>query len=620
MGIPSVLQLKNLGEKLAKLDGIGAPKLTDGKLAAVSVMRVTEGAKAHIIAALKCRRLVVTADALGAKSLAHRLASWGVRVRYLPYRDDMLLSRKGFAKDNVLERMKVLAEIVRGEADIVVTSADSLLQRFPSRRLVERFTVTVKKEGIISPIELADRLALAGYRRQEMIGDMGEFAVRGDIVDVYAPDKTAYRINFFDEIIEDIKVIDVESMRSSNEVEEIVLPPLSDILVDEDSLKSALANTNKHMHEKNCAQARSNLCLGACDPSAVWALPFISDCTQPLLEYFDCGEPTVVVFDEPKLVFDKLNILMKEFDGRIKTLSEGGEILPLHKNVYITVHELKRLLLTMRKMSFSAMNLSNPIFDPTYVIEPKTRAVTKYYLDPTTVANDIKTFVLNGAKVIFACGSAEHAKGVMASLTEDGIGSQYSEDGEGDGSVLVTPLSVDTGVIYPALKAVLIGVSECVGKRIDRSKESTYSPKQRFNAPKAGDYVVHRVHGVGLCEGTTLLKTGEFEREYIVLKYRDGDTLYVATDQMNNLQKFVGEETPTLNKIGGKEFEREKEKVRKSVRKLAVNLVELYAKREKQRGYKYSEDTVWQKTFEDDFEYEETADQLRAIADIKQDM
>ena len=617
MNIPSILQLKNLGEKLAKLEGIGEKRLYDPKLSAVSVLRVTDGAKAHIISALSCRRLVVTADALGAKSLAGRLASWGVRVSYLPYRDDMLMSRKGFTQDNMFERMNALVAINNDDVDIVVTCADSLLQRFPAKRLVEEFTITIKKEDIISPIALADKLALAGYVRRDAVGDVGEFSLRGDIIDVYSPNKTAYRISFFDELVEDIKVFDVESMASSNEVESLILPPMSDILADGEICEKAQNAMKPYYGSKNCEEAMQGISVGACNASAVWALPFMEDGQQTLLEYLDDGITTLVVFDEPKVVFDKLNILEKEFAGRIKTLTDGGEILPLHREAYITVHELRRQLLKARKMSFSSMSLNNPLFDPTYVLEPMTKAVTKYYLDPTTVANDIKAFVLNGAKVIFACGNAERAKGVAESLREDEISSEYSEDGEGNEHVLVTPLKVDTGVIYPAAKAVIIGVSECIGKK---RAESVISHKQQFSAPKAGDYVVHRVHGVGLCEGTTRMKSGEFEREYIVLRYRDGDTLYVATDQMNNLQKFVGEENPTLNKIGGKEFEREKEKVKKSVRKLAVNLVELYAKREKQKGYQYSEDTVWQKEFEDAFEYVETADQLKAIAEIKQDM
>ncbi len=617
MNIPNILQLRNLGEKLALLEGVAAPKLADGKLSAVSVVRVTEGAKAHIISAIDCRKIVVTADALGAKSMAQRLVSWGVKARLLPYRDDMLLSRKGFTRDNVIQRMRAFCDFNCGDADVLVTSADSLLQKFPSRRLVEQFTVRVAKEDVVSPMSLADRLSLAGYSRQDMIAEVGDFALRGDILDVYAPDNTAYRINFFDELIEEIKVIDVESMRSSNAVDRLVLPPMSDILADEMGLAAALAETKEFLTSKNCAQARSNLHAGACDASSVWALPFMEGCTQPLLEYVDDGKPILIVFDEPKVVFDKLNILAKEFDGRIKTLSDGGEILPIHREVYISVHEMKRLLLTKRKMSFTSMSLSNPLFEPTFVTEPKTKAVPKYYLDPASVNRDVKNFVANGARVIFACSNRERAYGVLKSLADDEIGAEYSEDGNGTAQVLATPLEVETGVIYPAAKTVIIGVSECVGRR---HTESISSPKKQFTAPKAGDYVVHRVHGVGLCEGTTLLKTGEFEREYIVLKYRDGDTLYVATDQMNNLQKFVGEENPALNKLGGKEFERAKEKAKKSIRKLAVNLVELYAKREKQRGYKYSEDTVWQKEFEDAFEYEETEDQLKAIAEIKRDM
>lgn len=617
MIIPSILQLKNLGEKLAKLEGIGAPRLPDPKLAAVSVVRVTEGAKAHIISALSCRRLVVTADALGAKSLAQRLASWGVRVNYLPYRDDMLMARKSFTQDNILERMRTFDAVIGDNTDIIVTSADSLLQRFPARRLVERFTVRVAKEDIISPQTLSDRLAEAGYVRQDMVGSVGEFSVRGDIIDVYAPDKTAYRISFFDDLIEDIRIFDIESMASANEVESVVFPPLSDILADESICERAQEAMKPYLNMKNCAEAREEIRVGACNPSAVWALPFMADGMQTLLEFLDDGKTQVVVFDEPKVVADKLDILTKEFDGRIKTLTEGGEILPKHSGVYITLHELRRQMLKLRKLSFTGMNLSNPLFEPTYVAEPKTKAVTKYYLDPSTIAADIKAFIANGAKVIFACGNNERAKVVAESLRESEIGAKISEDGEGDSQVLVTPLTVDTGVIYTAAKSVLIGVSECVGKH---RVEAVKSHNRQFSVPKAGDYVVHRVHGVGLCEGTTRMKSGDFEREYIVIKYRDGDTLYVPTDQMDNLQKFVGEEHPTLNKIGGKEFAREKEKVKKSVRKLAVNLVELYAKREKQKGFKYAEDTVWQREFEDAFEYRETDDQLKAIADIKQDM
>lgn len=595
---------------------MGAKRLTDEKLSAVSVLRVCEGAKVHIISQIPTKKLVVCSDSLGAKSLFRKLKGWGIKVDYLPYRDDVLIARKSFSSQNVRERTCTLSDMACGDFDVVVTSADSLLQLFPKKELVKEFSVTVAKEDLISPQTLADRLALAGYKRQTMIADAGDFAVRGDIVDVYSTNGTAYRINFFDELVEDIKVIDVETMLSSNDVESVRFAPASDVILSEKDYDDAREKLDFYRDVKYAAEAKERLSVGACDPSLVWALPFMQGATAPIFDYLD--KTDVIVFDEPKVVCDKLQILIKEFDGRIKNLLEGGEILACHKDVYITLSEIRRRLMFVRKLSFCALSLNNQLFEPKYIIEPKTKPVTKYYLDPQTIVQDLRTFVLNGTKTLLACGSKERAKSVIESLRENDVYATYSEDGNDDGTILATPMAVETGFIYHAQKVCLVGVSECIGKH--RSEDGLSHSKEQALAPVAGDYVVHRIHGVGLCEGTTILKTGDFEKEYIVLKYKDGDTLYVATDQMNNLQKFIGEESPALNKLGGKEFEREKEKVRKSVRKLAVNLVELYAKREKQRGFKYSHDTVWQKEFEDNFEYEETPDQLKAIADIKQDM
>lgn len=595
---------------------MGAKRLTDEKLSAVSVLRVCEGAKVHIISQIPTKKLVVCSDSLGAKSLFRKLKGWGIKVDYLPYRDDVLIARKSFFSQNVRERTCTLSDMACGDFDVVVTSADSLLQLFPKKELVKEFSVSVAKEDLISPQALADRLALAGYKRQTMIADAGDFAVRGDIVDVYSTNGTAYRINFFDELVEDIKVIDVETMLSSNDVESVRFAPASDVILSEKDYDDAREKLDFYRDVKYAAEAKERLSVGACDPSLVWALPFMQGAIAPIFDYLD--KTDVIVFDEPKVVCDKLQILIKEFDGRIKNLLEGGEILACHKDVYITLSEIRRRLMFVRKLSFCALSLNNQLFEPKYIIEPKTKPVTKYYLDPQTIVQDLRTFVLNGTKTLLACGSKERAKSVIESLRENDVYATYSEDGNDDGTILATPMAVETGFIYPAQKVCLVGVSECIGKH--RSEDGFSHSKEQALAPVAGDYVVHRIHGVGLCEGTTILKTGDFEKEYIVLKYKDGDTLYVATDQMNNLQKFIGEESPALNKLGGKEFEREKEKVRKSVRKLAVNLVELYAKREKQRGFKYSPDTVWQKEFEDNFEYEETPDQLKAIADIKQDM
>ncbi len=619
MKTPESLKLKNLGEKLSYLDGLSQKKPTDARLSAVSVLRVTEGAKDHILAQLPCRRLVVTADPLAARSLVRKLEGWGVKASVLPHRDDMLMAHKIFSRSTMHERAQTLALAAANEAEVIVTSADSLLQRFPSRRLVARFSVRLKKEDVIAPSDLSKKLVSAGYIRQDMVAEIGDFALRGDILDIYSPDKRVYRINFFDELIENIKIIDIDSMMPIGEINDILLAPMSDILLDEKGFEEANEAIGMHINAKHAPECKSELSVGAIDASNVWVTPFIASCTQTILEFLKDGEPFIVVFDEPKVVWEKLNILKREFDGRVRSLLDASEILPMHADACISLNELSRQLLGVRKFSFSSLSLGNPIFEPKYTVEPICKPVSKYYLDPQSIFVDLKTFLANGMRIIFACGSKERAMGIAESLRQNDVYAQYSEDGDCIDGVTVTPLKIETGVIYPSAKLVLIGTAECIGKQHAKSVGSGLNDK-KFTAPKAGDYVVHRVHGVGLCEGTVIMRTGDFDREYIVLKYRDGDTLYVATDQMSNLQKFVGEEHPALNKLGGKEFEREKEKVRASVRKLAVNLIDLYAKREKQSGFKYSEDTVWQKEFEDAFEYEETADQLKAIDDVKRDM
>jgi len=549
--------------------------------------------------------------------MVRKLESWGLKVLYMPYRDDVLLPRVGFSVNYVRTRMNTLVNIINENVDVIVTSVDTLLQRFPQRRLVEKYTVNIAVDDEISPQTVQDKLALAGYIRQDMIQEEGDFSIRGDILDIYSIDGCAYRINFFDELIESIKEINPVDMISINERNHISIPPISDILLDEDGLEKAKAKLGKHLDNKHAADAYDRLNVGAVDPSLVWILPFIEECNTTILGFLKDNIPTELIFDEPKVIDEKIDILLDEFNGRIKTLLQAGEILEEHNKSYITRDDLFLEIVPMCKMSFSTRLVQNKLFTPLTLIEPKSVPVTKYYLDVKTLISDIKTYTRTGMKVIFACGSNEQAKNIIKELNDVEIPAEYSKDGNEEKSVLCTPLKVETGVIYPQQKVCLIGTSECVGKN---TQEVVKYQKAHFIAPKVGDYVVHRVHGVGICEGTKIIKSGDFEKEYIVIKYRDGDVLYVPSDQTDNLQKFVGEEHPRINKLGGKEFEKEKNKVKTSVKKLAFDLVELYAKREKQKGFTYSEDTIWQKEFEDSFEYEETPDQLKAIQDIKEDM
>lgn len=613
---PQSLKLSAI-KGLGRLENLYENRRADKKLSAVSVIKMTEGSKIHIISQLNLRRIIVVPDSLAAKALTRKLRSWGLRVSYMPYRDDMLIPRVGFSVQYVRERMKTLSDIISGNVDAVVTCIDTLVQLFPKRELVEKYSLKVSYDTVMTPQDAALHLALAGYTRQELIQEEGDFAVRGDILDIYSADGNAYRINFFDDMIESIKIIDPANMMPVSDTRSVIVPPLSDIILDEKGVETAKAGLGKHLENKNAVEVYEQIHEGAVDPSLVWTIPFARSCFTSFLEFLNDDVHSVLIFDEHRMIYEKMGVLFKETEGRLKTLLETGEILEEHRKSYLTKDEVSLDIIPWNKMSFSSTMSQNNIFVPLTLITPESAAVTKYYIDLRNLITDIRNFQTCKIKVIFACGSKEQAKNTIRNLNDSGIEAAYSENGDDEHSVICTPLNIETGVIYPSSKVCLIGTSECIGKN---TQEVVKYRKSSFTAPKVGDYVVHSVHGVGICEGTTIIKNGEFEKEYIVIGYRDGDKLYVPSDQTDCLQKFIGEENPRINKLGGTEFEREKNKVRASVKKLAFDLVQLYATRESQKGYIYSEDTIWQKEFEDSFEYEETQDQLGAIRDIKNDM
>jgi len=611
------ISLKDLGKEYESLTYLGEATLPDEKFNSVAVLHSSDGAKAHLISEIKGIKIVVAPDFLGARSLVKKIGSWGNKVAYLPYKDDSLILRRGTSNSNTIERIITLTRLAYDKVDCIVTCADSLLQEFPSLDLVKKYSLKLKVEDELPLDKLSTQLALMGYLRNDEVANAGEYSLKGDILSIYSIDGEFYRVSFFDDLVESISSIDLESMTKLVDLNEIIVPPTSDVLLDEKSASVVKKELQRNISNKNAQTLMNDPREGANNEGVNWALVYAKSCTVPLLNLIETkGYPTLIL-DEPKLIKEKLEVIRKEFENRYKTLLDGGEVLYPHRLACLLLNDAKDLINKHRRVSFSTLLNNNPFYDPKVLINCVSRPVTKYCLDPHSLQADLKGFLINNTKVIICCGKEDKAKALIESLRRDDVPAKYSEDGIADDGIIVTPLGVEVGVIYPGAKVCVIGLLEISGRGV---KETSKKPKKDFIIPKAGDYVVHKVHGIGLCEGTVIMKTGEFDKEYIILKYRDGDKLFVATDQMDNLQKFIGEEHPKLNKLGGKDFEKEKTKVRASVKKLAFSLIEVYAKREKLDGFKYEKDTVWQKEFEDAFPYEETEDQLKAICDIKTDM
>lgn len=611
------INLDEMSMPFEEIKGICSPTLENPRMQKIGFQNLSVGAKEHLFATLNSKRLIVTTDEYAATELVNDLRNWGVNAVYVPYKDDVLTPRENLSSRNLRERISSLYAIAAGKADAVIVSADALTQRFPKRELILKFCFSIKKDDVISPQNLAEKLAHIGYTRRDAVGDNGEFALHGDILDVLSDDGKLMRISFFDETVEYVKELDKENLSVKKEVDELLFLPKTDVLLDENGYKSAVFEIKRYLTYKNAQSVMDKLSVGASPTSTLWALPFMEDSTESILDF--CKNMRLLILDEPKMIANKIALLSKEFSNRIDYLLESKDVTPKHKTLGVSLEQVKRKIENLRILGVTYSEMSGLMFAPTMLLRGENRAVTKYYYDTANLVREVMPLILNGAKVLFACGDAPHAENIERMLNDLGLPTNMYMGGElKKNAVNVSPFAIPKGVLYPAHKLMIVGTSECVGKWRTESKEVT--GKELTAVPKPNDYVVHKIHGVGICRGVSKAKFGDYEREYVDIEYRDGDMLHVAVDQMDNLGKFVGEENPTLNKMGGREFSREKEAVRASVKKLAIDLVNLYALREQKQGFKYSADTPWQKQFEDDFEYEETPDQIKAIQDVKTDM
>ena len=607
------LELNNLGKNFGLLNDISNPNF---KFNCYALDKLTDGAKMHIAASIGAFKIYIAPDKLAARSVQEKLTSWGIRVGYLPEREDILINRKNYtSNEDNRERIATLDKLARKELDVLVISAETALQKFPKPDIINKYSIDINVEDEIDPTDLVKKLINAGFIRGEIVAEPGEIALRGDVLDICIKEGECLRVSFFDELIESIKVVDLETMKSKSELNKLHLAPLSEALISYETVEKAKKRLLVASQTSKIAGEMVELLHeGSCDSSILWALPFFA---EDYVNLFEFTNYPVVIIDEPKMVYDSIHMHRVQFESRYARLMDGKEILKDHFLSILIEEQFYAYLKKCRVLLFASLGMFGTVLRPEKLISIKCRTVAKYYLDHKKFVIDLKLFKQDKFRVIICCGDKDSATTIFASLERNGIDVLYAEDIPENDGVYVTTLPITQGVIYPDEKVALIGFTDCIGKK----HESVLNlQKTMFTDPKLGDYVVHRVHGIGICDGTTILKHGEEEKEYYIIRFRDDEILYVSTDQTENLQKYVGHDTPRLNKMGGKEFAKQKEKVKESVKKLAINLLELYAQRESMKGFKYDKDNDWQKAFEDEFEYDETPDQLTAIAEIKKDM
>lgn len=596
----------------------------------VSIFGMDASHKAHLAEELNTSVLFVCADLVeqsrifeNIQNLLRLKGESEDSVQILREREDVLSRQATLSKEQTYMRLETLDKLLLGEVKYLIATPESLVNYLPNKDKFVSNTLVLRKGHTLED-SLARQLVNAGYRRTDVVDSKGCFLNRGDVVDIYPIGSQApVRIELWGDTIETIKYYDPLSMEMLSSVDEIRILPAVDVLYDMPN--EVVADKIKGLGYKYlCPDSVSrrkaiesdvllDLESGVSASKYSWILPFVKEGMSTIYDYLPSD--TVIVYDECKALVDKLATLYSEHSKRVSTLAESGELTTQHICAILPMEQVYKREGSL--LAYQQITTANNIFNPDYVESFKTTALSRYFSDSRSLIDDLLKWRQNGYTVVLLAPTQDDALSLSKEINKDIFAHLSSIEDIPLDAISVVGANIKDSLVFHKSKTVLIGNSSLSRKK---SRAHTRRKRDNFVMPSSGEYVVHDVHGIGLFRGVKRIRT-DVEKEYAEIEYRDGDLLYVSVEQMDLVERYSGTDNqPILSKIGGKEFSKIKEKVKASVKDLAINLVELYKEREEKRGFRYSEDSPYQIEFENAFEYEETQDQLVAVEEIKADM
>ncbi len=605
----------------------------------MGVLGVSHIHKAHLVASLtetmRRKAIVIAPDEAQATRLAEDLTAFGIRAYAYPARDFALRTTESHSREYEHLRLRVLDRMRTGAYDAVVCSAEAALQLTMPPEEFARRCFTVRMDEEVGLENLRDALLLAGYTSAAQVDGPGQFSVRGGIVDFF-PTGSEYpcRCEFFGDTVDSIALFETESQRRTRALDEITVTPANEALCDNaQQLCALLTEFAAGIRGKGAVKARASI---HADIERVQSGLRLSSLDRylPLLyregaTLFDYADNPMLFVSESFSVREHASAALDLFYEQVKALLEEGVLCAGLDRYTLSLDEL-----FVQYEVFGAVyldNLPRGTFDTPVknLITMNARQQTPWNGSYSVLLDDVDPLYrrVNWTTVIFG-GTPKAAKSLSLDLEADGYSCVYFPVRPSEfpyGRITVLPGSVSTGFEYPQERFTLI----TYGSRYisaSKKRQTQVKNKNAFNSLEEmhrGDYIVHNAHGIGVFEGVTKLEAGGATKDYIKILYDKGDILYVPVTQLDQVSKYIGSASDSpvkLNKLGGKEWQKTRTRVRAAVKDIAQELIALYAKRQATQGHAFSPDTDMQNDFERRFEFEETADQLRCIDEIKADM
>ena len=509
---------------------------------------------------------------------------------------------------------------------IIVTSVETIKQKIISKEALYKNTLNFKVGDRCDLELLKQKLVDLGYQRFDLIDGRGEFSVRGGIIDISTTENTGIRIELWGDEIDSIRHFNIISQRSVDNIEKIEIFPAHEYILEK-PIEEVTKNISQNVYSETISEKVEN------DLEKIRNGEYISKIDRYFNSFYQKQETILEYLDNKYLVFiDEFNKIIQrseniELDNEstLKALIEKERIIPDSLKNYVGTESLEANIEKYQTIYLD--KLDNRFKNGIESYDFKYKELNYFKSGIDLFINDINNFKKQNKKVYIVVDTKEKAEKVKKMLAEYDILSMYHEKlnqtiiNKDTNTVVITLGKISKGFYSIDLNQVVMVASDLVDgtRAIKKRKSDTFKQGEKvvFADLKVGDYVVHRRYGIGIYIGVNTITADGTTRDYLKLKYSGDDMLYIPTNSLDEIRKYVGGEEMNLklNKLGSKDWEKTTNKVRNNLRAVAKELIELYARREKSKGFAFSKDTSWQRQFEEAFPYAETDDQLRCIDD-----
>ena len=586
--------------------------------------------------------VVVCADEGEAERMARDLAALsGEEVRTLSAREFTFHNAAVVSRQYEHRRLSTLRALAAGECPLLVCTVESILQRTIPKTLLTQAAQVLRRGERHDLGELAGTLAAAGYTRCEQVEGVGQFALRGGILDFFSPaHPKPVRVEFFGDEIDAMGLFDPDTQRRIENLGAAEILPAAEVLPQFtpggyggllDGLDRLISQAKRRKGSETLVQTleedRERLAASTAFPAMDRYIALIYHVMATAADYFP--EDAVVVLSESPRVAERGKSYLWQLGEDAKALMERGELAGELADFARTFEELTEVLADWPVCYLDAFTSSRYPQRPRTLLNLLTKQLPSYGASLETAVSDLAHYVSDGFRTVVLVSSEQRALNLQALLREQKMTTAVDfqlHELPGYGKAVIAVGGLTAGMEYPVGRfAVLTEGQSLLGKK-RRSKPVTNRQKLGSYADLSpGDLVVHEHHGVGRFLEMTKMTVDGVQKDYVKIAYAGADVLYVPATQLDLVSKYIGsgedaQETRKLSRLGGTDWEKAKTRAKKAVKDLAKGLIQLYAERQRQPGFAFSPDSPWMKEFEDEFEYAETDDQLRCIAEIKQDM